>query len=113
MTAKEIFIHAVQSSSQVPDLLREYADHISALQETQFDQTLMDLLELQARQSSRGPQWAKTLERRRQAMLPYCGQRLLKGRIDIGIDAYWLLVDPETADVVYYECYEAWHEQII
>lgn len=112
MNAKETFIHAVQSSSNVPDLLREYADHVTTLQETQFDHGLMDLLETQARQSSRGPEWAKTLQSRREAMLPYCGHRLLKGRIDIGIDAYWLLVDPQAVDVVYYECYEAWQERL-
>ena len=49
---------------------------------------------------------------RRNALLPYCGKTLLKGRLEIGKDAYWIKVDPETQTVIYWERYENWSERL-
>ena len=72
----------------------------------------IDLLDTQIQSSSHTPEWTETLKQRRNALLPYCGKTLLKGRLEIGKDAYWIKVDTETKAVIYWERYENWSDRL-
>jgi len=102
------FIEALRKSTDLPAELRENAEQVKALSRTSYDQSFIDLLDTQIQSSSRAPEWTETLKQRRNALLPYCGKTLLKGRLEIGKDAYWIKVDPETQTVIYWERYENW-----
>ena len=106
------FAEAVREAADLPVELRENAEQVKALSRTSYDQSFLDLLDTQIKSSSRGPEWTDTLKQRRDALLPYCNKTLLKGRLEIGQDAYWVKVDLETQAVVYWECYENWSERI-
>jgi hypothetical protein len=112
MNDAEIFIHALQSASDLPSEVCADIDNVKLIRQTLIDQSQIDLLDTQIRLSSRGPKWTKRLKKRRAGLLPYCNKPLLKGRIEHGVDAYWIMVDPETKTVVYWELYEQWSEKL-
>ncbi len=112
MSDQEIFVQIVQGTEELPQVLRTHAHEAKQVTSSILQVSFLNLLEMQIQQSSRGPQWADTLRDRKQAMLPYCDQRLLKGRIDIGIDVYWIQVSPDAKKVVYWELYEAYQERL-
>ncbi|MCP4455772.1 MAG: hypothetical protein GY809_30300 [Planctomycetes bacterium] len=112
MSDQDIFVQIVQGASELPDLLRTHASEAKQVTASVLAESFLSLLEMQIKQSSRGPQWADKLKDRKHAMQPYCGQRLLKGRIDIGIDVYWIQVSPDAMEVVYWELYEAYQERL-
>jgi len=112
MNDLEVFIQIVQNAEDLPDLLREHASEARMVTASVLEKSFLSLLDMQIQQSSRGPQWADKLRDRKQAMFPYCGQRLLKGRLDIGIDVYWIQVSPDSMEVVYWELYEAYQERL-
>jgi hypothetical protein len=110
MSDLEIFVQIVQEAENLPQILRSHADQAARVTSSVLQKSFLSLLDTQIQQSSRGPEWADKLKDRKEAMLPYCDQRLLKGRIDIGIDVYWIQVSPDTMEVVYWELYEAYQE---
>ena len=112
MNELTIFIEAVGKGLDLPIELRENAEQVKALSQTSYDQSFIDLLDTQIKSSSRTPEWTETLKKRRDALLPYCNRPLLKGRLEIGKDAYWVKVDQETQTVVYWERYDNWSERI-
>ena len=112
MNELALFIEAVGRSKDLPDELRTRAGQVKALSQTSYDQSFLDLLDTQIKSSSRGPEWTKTLQQRRDALLPFCNKTLLKGRLEIGKDAYWVKVDPQTQTVIYWERYENWSERL-
>jgi hypothetical protein len=112
MNELELFIEALDRAAKLPDELKTNADQVKALSRTSYDQSFIDLLDTQIKSSSRGPEWTKILQQRRDALLPYCNKTLLKGRLEIGKDAYWVKVEPETQTVVYWERYENWTDRI-
>jgi hypothetical protein len=112
MNDLEVFIQIVQHAEDLPDLLRDRASEARMVTGNVLQKSFLSLLDMQIQQSSRGPQWADKLRDRKQAMLPYCGQRLLKGRLDIGIDVYWIQVAPDSMELVYWELYEAYQERL-
>lgn len=112
MKELELFIEAVGKAKDLPEELRTHADQVKALSQTSYDRPFLDLLETQIKSSSRGPEWTEMLKQRRDALLPFCDKTLLKGRLEIGKDAYWVKVDPETQTVIYWERYENWSERI-
>jgi len=112
MSELELFIEALGRAATLPDELKIRAGQVKALSQTSYDQSFIDLLDMQINSSSRGPEWTKTLQQRRDALLPYCNKTLLKGRLEIGKDAYWVKVDVETQTVVYWERYENWSERM-
>jgi len=111
-TDKNIFISTVRNASDLPAAVRQGAEQVSVIKKVRFDHSFIEVLDSQIRLCSRGPQWARKLQSRRDALAPYCGKPLLKGRIDIDVDAYWIEIDPATASVVYWEQYDGWQEKI-
>ena len=107
-----IFHKSVERSRDLPDEVRQYARYVKEVRPTIIDRSYMEVLESQIRLSTRGPQWTQRLQNRRDTFRPYCNQSLLKGRIEIGIKAYWILVDPQEQQVVYWELYEDWSERL-
>ena len=112
MSDLDIFIQVVQEAEDLPGVLRAHADQATRVTSSILEKSFLDLLDTQIKQSSRGPDWVDKLKDRKQAMGPYCGQRLLKGRIDIGIDVYWIQVAPDAMKLVYWELYEAYQERL-
>jgi hypothetical protein len=112
MNELELFIEALGRAAKLPHELKSHVDQVKALSRTSYDQSFLDLLDTQIESSSRGPEWTKLLQQRRDALLPYCNKTLLKGRLEIGKDAYWVKVDVETQAVVYWERYENWSERM-
>jgi hypothetical protein len=112
MSDQDIFVQIVQGAADLPEVLRTHAPEAKQVTSSVLAESFLSLLEMQIQQSSRGPEWADKLKERKQAMLPYCGQRLLKGRLDIGIDVYWIQVSPDAMEVVYWELYEAYQERL-
>ena len=112
MNDLECFIQIVQNAEALPDLLRNHASEARMVTGAVLEQSFLNVLDMQIQQSSRGPEWADKLKDRKQAMLPYCGQRLLKGRLDIGKDVYWIQVSPESNEIVYWELYEAYQDRL-
>ncbi|MCF7973600.1 MAG: hypothetical protein K9N55_07275 [Phycisphaerae bacterium] len=112
MNDQEIFIKIVQDAKDLPDLLRKYASEAWMVTGKVLEPSFLSLLDMQIEQSSRGPLWTDKLKDRKQAMLPYCNQRLLKGRIDIGKDVYWIQVAPDSMELVYWELYEAYQDKL-
>jgi len=106
------FIEAVRKAADLPIELRENVEQVKALSRTSYDQSFIDLLGTQIDSSSRGPEWTEILKQRRDALLPYCNRPLLKGRLEIGKDAFWVKVDQETQTIVYWERYDNWSERI-
>ena len=112
MSDLDIFVQIVQGAEELPQVLRTHASEAKQVTSSILQASFLNLLDMQIQQSSRGPQWADKLRDRKQAMLPYCDQRLLKGRIDIGIDVYWIQVSPDAMNIVYWELYEAYQERL-
>ena len=112
MSDLEVFIQIVQEAEELPQTLRTHATEAKMVTASVLQESFLNLLDMQIQQSSRGPQWADTLKSRREAMTPYVNKRLLKGRIDIGIDVYWIQVAPDAMALVYWELYEAYQERL-
>lgn len=112
MSDLDIFVQIVQEAEDLPQILRTHADQATRVTASVLEKSFLSLLDMQIQQSSRGPEWTDKLKERKEAMLPYCGKRLLKGRIDIGIDVYWIQVSPDAKKVVYWELYEAYQERL-
>ena len=108
----EIFVQVVHNAPDLPEPVRARADQVRQLKASVVNQSLIEVLDTQIRLSSRGPEWEAKLRHRRDALVPYCNKALLKGRVDVGVDAYWIQVDPEALKVVYWELYEAWQEKL-
>ena len=112
MNDLELFIKVVQEAEALPQILRTHASEAKMVTASVLQASFLNLLDTQIQQSSRGPEWAEKLESRKQAMSPYVNKRLLKGRIDIGIDVYWIQVAPDTKELIYWELYEAYQERL-
>ncbi len=112
MNDLELFVETVQNTEALPESVRLRAPEVAALRPMVFDDALMSLLDTQRRMSTRGPEWESRITRQQEALRPHRNKRLLKGRIQIGLDAFWIYVDPESRDIVYWECYENWAEQL-
>lgn len=108
----ELFIQVVQNAGELPQILRDHAAEARMVTASVLQASFLSLLDTQIQQSSRGPEWADKLKARKEAMSPYVDKRLLKGRIDIGIDVYWIQVTPDDMKVVYWELYEAYQERL-
>lgn len=112
MNDLELFVETVHKTETLPEAVRLRATEVAALRPMVFDDALMSLLESQRCMSTRGPEWEGRITRQQEALRPHQNKRLLKGRIQIGLDAFWIYVDPESRDIVYWECYENWAEQL-
>lgn len=111
MNDVEIFIQSVQKAPELPAEVKTHAAEVASLRTMVFDNAFISLLDTQLRLSTRGPEWADKVTRQKEALRPYRDKRLLKGRIQLGLDAYWIYVDPDTQGIAYWECYENWAEQ--
>jgi hypothetical protein len=109
MTFKALFIAAVRATRSLPDLLREHAEHATAVEEHRFDESYIEFLDAQIRFSPRGPEWTAQLIRRRAALLPYCRVTLLRGSLQVGDTCFTAEVHPERKAVVHWEQYEYQH----
>ncbi|MFC1763168.1 hypothetical protein ACFL6U_13960 [Planctomycetota bacterium] len=110
MDDKTLFVSVVIESRELPADVKRDAEQVKALRPFVFDSALLSLLDAQIRFGTRGSIYANRLRQRKEALLPYCNKPLLKGRIEIGMDAYWLFIHPETKTVVFWERYENWGE---
>jgi hypothetical protein len=112
MNDLELFVECVRQNSDLPESVRKRAADVAALRTQLFDDALLSLMDSQIQLSTRGPEWTERLLRQREALLPYRNKRLLKGRIQLHLDAYWIYVNPENHSIVYWECYQNWAEQL-
>ena len=112
MNDLELFVESVRQSSDLPESVRKRAPEVAALRMQLFDDALLSLLDSQIQMSTRGPEWAERMRRQKEALSPYRNRRLLKGRIQLNLDAYWIYVNPENRSIVYWECYKNWAEQL-
>lgn len=106
MTDLETFIAAVQRCHDLPDAVRQAATELTSVEAHAFDQSYIDFLDTQIRLSPRGPSWTERLSKRREGLLPFRGQTLLRSSIHIGRNDYTVNVDPTAGSVVYWERYE-------
>jgi hypothetical protein len=112
MDDKALFVSIVTECQELPAEVRHHAEQVKALRPFVFDSALLSLLDAQIRCGTRGSIYADRLRQRKESLLPYCNQALLKGRIEIGLDAYWLFIHPETKTLVFWERYENWGENV-
>ena len=112
MSDVDLFIQVVQEAEGLPQVLRDHAAEAKMVTGSVLQASFLSLLDAQIQQSSHGPEWTDKLKRRKEAMSPYVNKRLLKGRIDIGIDVYWIQVAPDSKELVYWELYEAYQERL-
>jgi hypothetical protein len=112
MNDLELFVESVQQAAELPEFVRQRATEVAALRMQLFDDALLSLLDSQMSLSTRGPEWIDRMARQKKALSPYRNRHLLKGRIQRGLDAFWIYVDPETKNIVYWECYRNWAEQL-
>ena len=105
MTPKETFIDALERCPELPEAVREAAKQ-TEVEAHSFDQSYIDFLDTQIRLSPRGPAWTERLKKRREGLLRFQDQSLLRSSIRVGSDAYTVEVDPKAAAVIYWERYE-------
>ena len=108
MNEIETFLAAVAKSRDLPAEVKENISAVKTLKRFVFDQALMSLIDSQIQACSRGVDYANKLRDRRQALAAYRDKPLLKGRIELGLDAHWLYVDIESQTLIFSECYENW-----
>jgi hypothetical protein len=105
MRQKVLFIEAVHAMKDLPALLREHADEVTALGEHTFDRSYIDFLDGQIRLNPRGPEWTERLVRRRANLLPFCGVTLLRGRVQVGEFHFSVEIHSEKRIVIHWEEY--------
>ncbi len=105
MSAKDTFVRAVEQCPELPEDVRDAAKK-STVEEHSFGQTYIDFLDEQIRLSPRGPAWSKRLEKRRDGLLRFTGQVLLRSSVQTENDLYKVEVDPKSGAVVYWERFE-------
>jgi hypothetical protein len=105
MNSKATFIRAVEQCPELPENVREAAKQ-AAVEEHSFDQSYIEFLDAQIRLNPRGPAWTERLKKRRDGLLAFTGQLLVRSTIQIGHDDYSIEVDPEAKLIVYWERYE-------
>jgi len=106
MDSQTLFIEAVRTAEHVPTLVRQHAHEVAGLEETCFDESYIEFLDTQIRLSPRGPEWTERLKKRRAALFPFCGVRLLRGTIRTDGADFTVRVDPQAKAVIYCEEYE-------
>jgi hypothetical protein len=105
MNYQALFVEAVRVMESLPASLREHADKVTALEEHRFDESYIEFLDTQIRLSPRGPEWTERLKRRRAALLPFTGVRLLRGRVLAAEADFTVEIHLETRKVVHCEVY--------
>ena len=108
----ELFAQALDKCRDLPPEVTSGLAGIRMIKRSTLDEGFFNILESQINLCSRGPEWEQTLKRRRDCLRPFCGQVLLKGRIEVGKDAYWVQVEPQDGRVIYWELYKDWSERI-
>ncbi len=107
----ELFARAIDACQDLPAEVTSGLAGIRLIRRTTLDEGFFNVLESQIKLCSRGPEWERTLKKRRDSLQPFCGHALLKGCVEVGKDAYWIQVDPEGPNVVYWERYQDWSER--
>ena len=110
MSDKALFVEVVRATLNLPASLREHADDVTALAEHRFDESYIEFLDTQIRLTPRGPDWTKRLERRRAALVPFCGVTLLRGSVQVAGTHCTVEIDPKARAVVHWEDYDEWPE---
>ena len=106
MTNKALFLEAVGAATNLPEALRENAKAVTGLKEHKFDKSYIEFLDEQILLSPRGPEWTEILKRRREALIPFCGVRLLRCGVQVNNAYFSLEIHPETRRVVHWEEWE-------
>jgi hypothetical protein len=109
MNSKALFVEAVRAMETLPASLREHADDVWDLKESQFDKSYIDFLDEQIRLSPRGQEWTELLKLRRAALLPFCDVTLLRGHVRVDDTGFSVEIDPKTRAVIHWEQYEYDH----
>src|SRR5262245_41713126 len=105
MSTKHTFVRAVEQCPELPEDVREAAKR-STVEEHSFGQTYINFLDEQIRLSPRGPAWSKKLKERRDGLLRFTDQALLRSSVQTDNDLYRVEVDPKSGAVVCWERFE-------
>jgi hypothetical protein len=87
----------------LPDLLRQHPHEVVDVEMHRFDESYIEFLDLQIGLCLRGPEWTEVLQRRRNALAPFVGRDLLRGRLQVGNTVYSIEVDPQSKSVIHWE----------
>jgi hypothetical protein len=101
-----LFIEAVRAMESLPAPLREHAGNVTALEKHRFDESYIEFLDTQICLSARGSEWTARLTRRREALQPFCGATLFRGRVQASDAEFIVEIHPETRAVIHWEEYE-------
>jgi hypothetical protein len=102
---KDLFVQVVREANGLPEELRARASEASGCDESYFDESYIAFLDEQIQLSPRGPEWTERLKRRRAGLAPFCGVRLIDGHVRTEASEFWVKVDRETRQVVFWEEY--------
>jgi len=105
MSIEDTFLRAVEQCPELRQALPE-ASKWSPVEEHSFGQSYIDFLDEQIRLSPRGPAWSKRLKERRDGLLRFTDQVLLRSSVQIDNELYKVEVDPKSGAVVYWERFE-------
>jgi hypothetical protein len=103
---RELFVTAVANSEGAPNDLRTNASSVTALEEHKFDATYIDFLDEQIGLNARGAEWTQRLQRRRDALRPFCNITLVRGIVHGSGAQYTVEIQPTDQRIVHWEEYE-------
>ena len=92
-------------SSQLPESVCDAAATVSALEESTFDSTYLEFLDEQIQLNARGDACSNRLRRRREGLAGWCDRQLIDGTVVVDANEFWVKVDPQTNEIVYWEEY--------
>ena len=102
VSAESVFATAIRQCEELPDEEVRNAQY-AYIEQRRINRTLLDQLESQTPNAVGGPDWPARINRRRQALSPYCDRNLICGRDRLPGVYYTIEVDPETVRVVHWE----------
>src|SRR5690606_21412082 len=77
----DVFVEATKNCADLPDAARKLAADAVGVEESTYDKSYIEFLDLQIELNARGPEWTDLLRRRRATLAPFCDCRLISGRI--------------------------------
>jgi hypothetical protein len=105
MDTKAILIQAIRATDGLPAGMREHTDKVGVCESETFDGDYFSCLDSEMQKlSSKDPDKAEQLRKRRAALLPFRDTELLQGSIWTDDTAFNFWVDPKATTVI------DWHE---
>src|ERR1043166_2124714 len=103
MDTRELFIRAVQSAQDIPELVRSSASAVGEVRAGQMTQSYLDFLDRESHRNPRGPRWEDVMKERRTHMLPYLDAQIADGIIRLEGRSYYVMIAPESQSVIHWE----------